>query len=409
MGVGLLVGVWVARYLGPEQFGLLSFAMAFVGLFGAIATLGLRGIAVRDIVRNPSVSQETLGTSFVLQLAGGLVAFLLLMGVIGYLRPDDTFAKTIVAILGFTLVFKASEAVKYWFESQVQSKFTVWTETSVFLTIAVIKVGMILDQAPLIAFIWAAFAEALIVAAALLGIYAWKGGKLANWRYNLSRAKELVSQSWPLILSGIAIMIQARIDQIMLGTMIGNHEVGQYSAAMRLIEGVAFLPMILAATLAPYITKAKATNIDLYHARLTDVYRLMFISFLAIAIPIFLLGDKLVIILFGAEYERAGLLLTLFAIRLFFANFGVGKSIFITNESLFKYALLCAIIGSVVNVILNYILIPTFQAEGAIVATIASFTTTVFLLDLFFTRTRVNLRLMFIAVLSPQKVFLRST
>jgi polysaccharide transporter, PST family len=132
MAVGLLVVVWMARYLGPEQFGLLNFAMAFVGLFGAIATLGLQGIMVRDIVRKPEESKVILGTGFVLQVVGGLMAFGLVILVISYLRPDDTLAKTIVAILGFTQVLKASEVVKYWFESQVQSKFVVWVENGVF-------------------------------------------------------------------------------------------------------------------------------------------------------------------------------------------------------------------------------------------------------------------------------------
>lgn len=406
MGVGLFVGVWVARYLGPEQFGLLSFAMAFVALFGAIATLGLRGIVVRDIVKDPDTARETLGTSLILRLLGGLLAFLLVVGVIAYLRPDDTLAKTIVAILGFTMVLKASEVVKYWFESQVLSKYIVWVENGVFLIIAAIKVVMILSQAPLVAFVWAAFAEALIVAAGLLVVYAWRGGSVTYWKCNLAKAKQLVNQSWPLIFSAMAIMIQARIDQVMLGTMIGNQEVGQYSAAMRLIEAVAFIPMIVATTLAPYITSAKATSINLYHARMTDVYRIMFISFLITAIPIFIFGERLAIIILGSEYERAGFLLSLLAIRLFFANFGVGKSLFITNESLFKYSLMAAIVGSLINVGLNYILIPHYRSEGAIVATIFSFFTTIFIIDMFFKQTRINLQLMFTAILSPQKIAL---
>ena len=53
LGVGLFIGAWLARYLGPEQFGLLSFAGAFVGLFGTFAVLGLQNIVVRDLVVHP--------------------------------------------------------------------------------------------------------------------------------------------------------------------------------------------------------------------------------------------------------------------------------------------------------------------------------------------------------------------
>jgi O-antigen/teichoic acid export membrane protein len=80
MGVGLFVGVWVTRYLGPEQFGLFNFATAFTALFGAVATLGLQGIVVRDIVNDPSCKEETLGTAALLHLIGGTLAYGLIIG-----------------------------------------------------------------------------------------------------------------------------------------------------------------------------------------------------------------------------------------------------------------------------------------------------------------------------------------
>ena len=145
MGVGLLVGVWVARYLGPEQFGLLNFALAFTGLFAAIATLGLPEIVVRDIVRDPENAQVTLGTAAVLQLIGGLVAYVLILVAIIYVRPNDVLLRSIVAILGAMMLLKASEIAVYWFESQVQSKYTVWVQNSVFLVFAAVKVLLILQ------------------------------------------------------------------------------------------------------------------------------------------------------------------------------------------------------------------------------------------------------------------------
>ena len=114
MGVGLLVGVWLARYLGPQQFGLFSFATAFIGLFGAVAGLGLQSIVVRDIVRDPTCKEETLGTAAVLQLAGGILAYGLILSTIFLLRSDDALAKWLVAILGSIMLFKASEVAMYW-------------------------------------------------------------------------------------------------------------------------------------------------------------------------------------------------------------------------------------------------------------------------------------------------------
>src|ERR1051325_10626811 len=89
LGVGLFVGVWVARYLGPEQFGLYNYALAFAGLFGAFATLGLDSIVVRDIVSNPANKNEVLGTAFVLKLIGGGGSLLMALGAIVLMRPGD--------------------------------------------------------------------------------------------------------------------------------------------------------------------------------------------------------------------------------------------------------------------------------------------------------------------------------
>jgi O-antigen/teichoic acid export membrane protein len=147
MGVGLFVGVWVARYLGPEQFGLFNFATAFTALFGAVATLGLQGIVVRDIVNDPSCKEETLGTAALLHLIGGTLAYGLDHGGIFWVRPDDPLARTMVAIVGSVMLLQTGQVAVYWFESQVQSKYTVWVQNAVFLVMAATKVVLIFNHA----------------------------------------------------------------------------------------------------------------------------------------------------------------------------------------------------------------------------------------------------------------------
>jgi polysaccharide transporter, PST family len=122
MGVGLFVIVWVARYLGPEQYGLLSYVFAFVALFSAVATLGLDGIVVRNIVRDPSCAEGILGTAFVLKLAGGMAALLLSMGSIILLRHGETMAHWLVGITAAGMIFQAFDTIDFWFQSQIQSK-----------------------------------------------------------------------------------------------------------------------------------------------------------------------------------------------------------------------------------------------------------------------------------------------
>jgi O-antigen/teichoic acid export membrane protein len=185
-----------------------------------------------------------------------------------------------------------------------------------------------------------------------------------------------------------------------LGAEAANAEVGQYSNALKMIEALGFLPVIVQKSLAPAITRAKALGNGQYEDRLLNQYRLMFLMFLVTAIPLYFLAEPLMVLLFGEAFRPSGVLLSLFAIRLFFTNMGVGKSSFITNESLFKYSLLTGVVGAAVNIGMNYLLIPPFKSVGAIWATIGSFTISIFLMDLLFKSTRPNLKWMCTGIIS---------
>ncbi|BDD86887.1 flippase [Desulfofustis limnaeus] len=388
MGVGLFVGVWVARYLGPENFGLLSFATAFIGLFGAIASMGMQGIVVRDIVRDPSGKEEILGTAAALQLLGGLVVYILILATILWLRADDTLAKTIVAILGSRMLFKVSEIAGYWFESQVLSKYTVWVQNIVFLVFAAIKTGLILHKMPLIAFAWMMTAETMVVALLMYLMFNWRGPKLSRLAVSLERAKTLLKSSWPLLLSGIAVMIYMKIDQIMLGQMIGDEAVGIYSAAVRISEIWYFVPMAIVASVFPAILEAKNRGEKQYYDRLQHLYDLMVWLAIAVALPMTFLSTAIVTLLFGDAYTQAGSVLAIHIWAAIFVFLGVasGKWFLIENRQIFS--LQRAVFGAIVNVVLNLIMIPKFGVLGAAWATVFSQATASMLADLVQSETR---------------------
>lgn len=382
MGAGLFVGVWIARYLGPEQFGLLSFATAFVGLFGAIATLGLQGIVVRDIVKDPSCANETLGTAAALQLLGGMVAYLLILVSIGYLRPDDTLARSLIAILGSMMLLKASDIAVFWFESQVQSKYTVWVQNSVFLAFTAIKVVLILQQASLMAFAWIMLFEVVVVAVILLCVLSKRGPSLAELRVSVERAKSLLTDSWPLILSAIAVTIYMKIDQIMLGQMIGDEAVGIYSAATRISGVWYFIPMAIVASVFPAILEAKKRSEEQYYARLQKLYDLMVVLSVAVALPMTFLSTPIVILLFGEAYLESGQVLAIHIWAAVFVFLGVASSKWFLAENRQFMSFQRTALGAVVNVGLNLWLIPLYGPVGAALATVASQAAAAWLFDL---------------------------
>ena len=404
MVVGLLVGVWVARYLGPEKFGLLSFAHSFVGLFTIFATLGLDEIVVRELVKDESRRDSLVGTTFWLKLFGAFLVLLVLAFAINF-TSNDVDTHILVFIIASATIFQSFNIVDFYFQSKILGKFVAYANFISLFISTIVKIALILSHASLLAFAWVVLFDSFVLACGFIYFFL----KHSTFRikyliFHKSTAIDLLKDSWPLIFSGGVLMIQARIDQVMIKEMLGSLEVGYYSVAMRLIEAVAFIPMLLKSSLYPSIQSAKIQSKALYQDRLLNFYRLNFLFFLVLAIPIFIFAEPIIVLLFGIEYQPAGVLLALLSIRLFFANMGVARGTYIVTENLMKFSMLTMILGTIVNIYLNYVLIPNYGARGAIVATIVSFFTTIYLVDIFYSKTRHNVILQVKSIITFYKL-----
>ncbi len=388
MGLALVVTIWLARYLGPEQFGLLNFAMAFVALFGAIATVGLNSVVVRDLVKFPQETSSILSTSILLQILGGLITFSLIVLAIHFLKPEDALARAIAIILGLSMVVKFSETIKYWYESQVQSKFVVWAESAVLVLFAAIKILLILQQAPLISFALAIFAESVVLAIALIILYSIQSKTSKIWQPQLCQAKTLLRESWPLILSGLSVMVYMRIDQVMLGQMLNNEAVGIYSAAVKISEMWYFLPIAIVASVYPAIISSKEKSESLYQQRMQNLYDLMVYISVFVALIVTFSADWIVISLFGDAYSEAGFVLAVHIWIGLFVSLGVASSKWFLLEKLSRLIFYRTLYGALLNVILNLLLIPPFGIKGCLIATLISYSFAALWFDAFSTKTR---------------------
>jgi PST family polysaccharide transporter len=244
MGLGLLVGVWVASYLGPTQFGLLNYAIGLVSLFASVATMGLDTLVVRDIARDPECQEETLGNAFILQQAGGIITLLLAVTAMALVNPKDSLTLWLVGIVAAGTMFQPFETINFWFQSQVQSQYTAVAKNSVSLLVAGIHIGLILVQAPVIAFAWVTLAEVALAGLAIALVYQSRGNNFKLWRVRWQRGKQLLQESGPLVLSSLAIFIYSKIDMIMLGS-VDKTELGYYAAAVKQSEICDLLPLII--------------------------------------------------------------------------------------------------------------------------------------------------------------------
>ncbi|WP_339382714.1 flippase [Microcoleus asticus] len=382
MGLGLVVGLWVARYLGPDQFGLLNYALAFVSLFSAVASMGLGRIVIRDIARNPECKNETLGTAFGLQFIGGIITLVLTVTVISLLKPNESLTRWLVGIIAAGSIFNSFEAINFWFQSQVQSKYTVLAKNSVSFLVAAVRIGLVTFKFPLIAFAWIRLIEVAMIGIAYVYFYRLTGNKIKLWRFSWDRCKELLWESWPIILSGLAVYLYSKTDQIMLGAMNKNAELGYYAAAVKISEICDFLPMILSSSIFPKLTSLRKSNYEEYLNKFQIYSDIMIFFWLGVAIPISLFSPLIVHLLYGEKYAKSAAVLSIYVWAQFGSNFGVARNTYFTIEGQLRYGLYLTVVGSILNVGLNLLLIPKYGAFGATTATLITYFYVIILVNL---------------------------
>jgi len=387
MGVSLFVGIYIVRYLGPEKYGLLSYTMSFVWIFSALLDLGHREIIVRELVLYPEQRNVILGSAILLRLSG---AVFLVSGVaIGLqLVDNDEQTSLMIVIIALGMAFQSWELIDYYFQSQVQSKYTAWAQTLQLIVASLIKIYLIIWQAPLIYFAAIFSLEYVITAALFLLIYKWKVGSFPIRNCNLKYAKQILKNSFPLLLTSMAILIYMKIDQVMLKELVDTETVGTYAAAVKLCEVWYHIPVIIAVSLYPAIIGVKDKDPALYHAQLQKLYTLLVWVAIALAIPITFMADWIIYIFYGNEYIESAIILKIYVWAGIFVSMSLANNKWMVIENFQNYILLTTILGMSSNIICNVILIPSYGAPGAAVATLISYGIGSYLSLFFFPKVR---------------------
>ena len=373
MVVGLLVGVYVARYLGPEAFGVLNYAISFVLLFSALSQLGLDNLVVRDLVVAPERAAETLSAAFTLRLAGGTVA-LGLITVVAWSTQADPIARLTILIIACGLVFQSLEVTAYWFYART---FTLPVAVARLVALAVIstlRIALILLDKPLLWFALPVMLDTAVGAVLMFVFYLREGTAPAiRQRPRLMRLRSMLAEAWPLSLAIAVNEFFQRIDQIMLGELRGSIEVGWYAAAARLSQMSYVVPTLLAMIAFPTILRAKRTSPELYARRLQGFYDVMFWVAIAIAVLASSGAAPLIHLLYGSAYAPSVAVLQIHIWTLVFSSVGMATARWLVAENLSRVVFLYSLGGVIVNVILNLILIPAYGAAGAAGATLLTF------------------------------------
>jgi O-antigen/teichoic acid export membrane protein len=383
MIVGLFVGIWVARYLGPEKFGMFSYVIAFTSLFAPLGKLGFDGIVSRDIARNDTDIDELLSSSALFKFVGSLV-LLIIVSLYMYFFKDDLIYFYLGLILSMIYVLKSFEVLEFYYRAKVRARYIAIAHSIGMIFAASAKIVFILMGAGLIFF---AFSNLLqVVIAVLLLFYFFKNqpNRCAFSKAKISRGLALIKESWPLIFSGFFALVFLNIDQIMIEEMLNSYELGQYSAAVRISSVWYFIPLTIGWSVQAAIVNAKKQNEALYYKRLQMLFTLLACMAYMLILPVSCFSNEIILFLFGSAYSMAGDVLALHILASLFVFVGSIRGLWVTNESYFKFALFSNVVAGILNIVLNYFWISKYGITGAALATLISYAFTYILSGLFF-------------------------
>ena len=402
MGISFLVTPLVARYLGPEKFGILAYATSYVALFVIAGNVGLNGMVVRELVKYPDADEEIMGTSFALKGAGYLVGTVLLLIFIFLTEEYQSTEFWLLIILTVTLLFQPFDVIDFWFQSRLEAKYTAISKTLALVVSAGLKVTLIFVGANVILFSLANVIQAVFGAILLVLFYRCKSRlSLKNWQVSLTRAKYLLSQGWMVFLGSIFAVIYLKVDQVMLKWLVGAEDVGIYAVAATLSEAWYFVPAAIVASFFPKLIKLRDAAPSAYHKRLQQIFDLLFMLALGVAIAITLIAQPLITIMFGEAYQPAASILVIHIWAALFIFMRAAFSKWILIENVLMFSLITQGMGALANVALNYWLIPIYGGEGAAYATLISYATASYVALVLYSKTRLVFWMMTKSIFSP--------
>ena len=369
---GLLVGIFVARYLGPDQYGLMSYVVSYVSIFQVLAAFGLDNIEIREESRSPEEKDKILGTAFSIKVTLAAIA-ILLVALTVWLFEADSFTKWMIILYSISMIANSFGVIRNYFTSLVWNEYVVKTEITRTFIGAAIKVGLLLLQAPLVWFIVATLLDTILIAGGYIVSYRRKVDSVRKWTFDMGMAKFMIKQSFPLAVSLSAVLIYHRLDQVMVGKLLTNTELGYYSVACKFTEIIMFIPTILTQTITPILVRIHKANFDEYRAKTQLFVNITVWVCIIMSIIVAFCSHIIIICTFGAQYLPATIILQVLSFKTVGDALSSTAGHMIIIEGKQQYAWIRSVTACFVCVGLNLICIPRWGTIGTAIASILTY------------------------------------
>lgn len=385
--LSMAASILLARYLGSEQLGQYGALYAYLGLYTWLATFGLEEILAREAAQRRQQASSVLYTGAVLSagfgLFGLLAAFFLapFFGYSGQLRFLLLLAGADLLLLNpmrFPGIVFQVDLKQWWRVGTGLVRQVLWLSALALLA---------LGQA---AFVWVILARTLCsVAEAVLIVAITRRPEFLSrsWQFLRSETKNFVRYGFPIAVSGLAVSVYNRIDQVMLHKMTTDQLLGHYVVAVNIVELFSALPVALMSSLYPVLAQV-ASQEERFRHYLGLSYRSMMAVVFGVCAVLIPVGLPLIRLFYGPEYASSAPMVVV----LIWSEVPVFFGVVITNaliaQNLQRYLPASTGLGALTNIVLNLFFIPRWGAVGASWATVVSYSGAAIFFFLLFRATR---------------------
>lgn len=397
MILSLIIGILTARYLGPSNYGLISYGTAWVAFFTALSNLGINSVIIKDFIDNPEEHGVSIGSTLVLRFFSSLLSTFLIVGVVYIIDYNEPLTIIVVALCSIGLVFNIFEIINYWFQAQYKSKITACATIIASVLVSIYKIVLLLFGMDVRWFAFASSVNYIVLAICLLVIYKKHGGN--KFQFSIQKSKALLKCSYHYILSSMMVAIYGQTDKVMLKHMLDECEVAYYSLASSICSMWVFVLVAIIDSIYPTIIKLHSIDEEQYNKKNRQLYAIVFYISCFVSVIVLLFGDWAINLFYGYEYADAGMPLKVVTFYTAFSYLGVARNAWIVsegNQRYLKYIYCCA---AALNIVLNCILIPLWGATGAALASLITQMCTSIIIPMFFKELRPNAKLMIDAIM----------
>ena len=373
--LNILLSIFLARYLGPENFGVLNYLIAFIFLFNAISSLGMNPVLINLIVKkHRKFNISLLISAYHLRFFVSILCYTIFILIILIFNDKETYLNYSL-IVGLIIILKSSEILFSYFEAKLLSKFIVISQLIGIIFLASIVFLVIIKGLNNVYIYYGLLIDAIIVFCLINYFYISKNRKILN-KFQFNNIKNLILKSFPVLISSLSIILYMRIDQIMINSLVNEYQLGIYSVSVRYVEIFHFIPKIIMISFLPILLTSKKYINDLIKLNSIIFKFSIFLTGL-----IFLSSDFIIPFLFGNEYSQSILTTKILSFSLLFVFFGVVNEHWYISKNLQKYYAIYVFLGAILNITFNYILINKIGIQGAAYSTLLTYFLIIFLFD----------------------------